>query len=135
MLMRELAIHIPQYTPHRIIYVGNTHKLADSGKTAQDNIKHNWNVYLRGEPGTDLTPFIGAVNFHLHPTFNPALVSVHEPPYEVRRVGWGTFVVNICEFIQTILRSRSLRDGSLCSFVFSTTRLKQQPLHSLSSLS
>ena len=93
--MKELAICIPQYIPHRIIYIGNTHTLVDVGATGQDNTKHKWNVYLCGEPGTDLTPFIAAVYFHLHPTFHPCLVTVHEPPYEVTKVGWGAFVVNI----------------------------------------
>ena len=105
MLMRELTICIPQYIPHRIIYIGNTHALADKtqsvdkGATATDKLKHKWGVYLRGEPGTDLTPFIGAVNFHLHPTFTPSIVTVYEPPYEVNRVGWGTFNINIGKLV------------------------------------
>ena len=31
--------------------------------------------------------------FHLHPTFRDAVVEVAQPPFELKRVGWGTFEI------------------------------------------
>ncbi|KAI6660693.1 hypothetical protein LOD99_10304 [Oopsacas minuta] len=103
MLMKELAIPIPQFIPHRIIYIGNTHEEISTGKQSavdsesatEKKSSHKWTVYLRGEPGTDLTPFIGAVSFHLHTTFKPDVITLYKPPYEVTKVGWGIFNVNL----------------------------------------
>ena len=94
--MRELAVDVPRYVPHRIIYVGNTYTHIQgpqapggdpSGATPPKN-SNKWTVFLRGEEGTDLTPFIDSVSFHLHPTFKPSVVTVNAPPYETTRLGW-----------------------------------------------
>ena len=104
MLMRELAMPIPQFFPHRIIYIGNTHEqLTSQVPTAEQEAatpvknKHKWTVYFRGESGTDLTPFIAYVEFHLHSTFSPPLVTVKAPPYELTKIGWGVFQIKIGE--------------------------------------
>ena len=109
MLMKELATPIPQFIPHRIIYIGNKHEQQVSQLPTPEQeaatpvkTKHRWTVYLRGELGTDLTPFIAHVEFHLHPTFSPPLVTVKTPPYEVTKIGWGVFQVKIGEYISDI---------------------------------
>ena len=33
--------------------------------------------------------------FHLHPDFNPRIVSLSEGPFEVVRTGWGVFDVGV----------------------------------------
>ena len=108
MLMRELAIPIPQFIPHRIIYIGNLHEELATQHSTPEQIaatpvknKHRWTVYFRGESGTDLTPFIAHVEFHLHPTFSPPLVTVKAPPYEITKIGWGVFQVKIGEYMST----------------------------------
>jgi transcription initiation factor IIF auxiliary subunit len=38
---------------------------------------------------------IKQVIFSLHPTFNPSKLVLGKPPFEVRRIGWGTFNIPI----------------------------------------
>jgi YEATS domain-containing protein 4 len=38
---------------------------------------------------------IKKVSFELHPTFNPPSVFVEEKPFEIQRLGWGTFNIEI----------------------------------------
>lgn len=39
--------------------------------------------------------YIDSVIFTLHPTFHKPVVSVNSPPFEVVRLGWGTFEIPI----------------------------------------
>jgi len=48
------------------------------------------------------------VTFHLHPTFAPASVRVAERPFQITRVGWGTFDIGI-EVVTTDGECVSLR--------------------------
>ena len=47
---------------------------------------------MRGE---DLESVVENVVFELHPTFQPARVTLKSPPYEVERTGYGYFTVGI----------------------------------------
>jgi len=38
---------------------------------------------------------INQVTFFLHPTFNPSKIVISKPPFEIRRIGWGTFNIPI----------------------------------------
>ena len=37
--------------------------------------------------------YIELVEFRLHPTFQPSVVRCRQPPFEVRRIGWGVFTI------------------------------------------
>ena len=113
--MKELSIPIPQFLPHRTIYIGNKHKLvspkikpaeqedeevaasADALPETEVKKEDEWVVYLHSDSGTDLYPFIAYVKFHLHPSSNYPVVGINVPPYEVTRIGSRTYEVNIGE--------------------------------------
>eukprot|EP01060_Flectonema_neradi_P017844 TRINITY_DN246_c0_g1_i1.p1 TRINITY_DN246_c0_g1~~TRINITY_DN246_c0_g1_i1.p1 ORF type:complete len:490 (+),score=115.71 TRINITY_DN246_c0_g1_i1:60-1472(+) len=38
---------------------------------------------------------IRSVTYHLHPTFSPSSITVTEAPFEISRVGWGTFTIKV----------------------------------------
>ncbi|KAH3757056.1 hypothetical protein Pelo_11084 [Pelomyxa schiedti] len=66
--------------------------------TSPEQNSHKWVVYVRAPPeaGTaDISAAIHQVEFGLHPTFNPRVVRVDQPPYQLERVGWGTFDVSV----------------------------------------
>ena len=46
-------------------------------------------------PNKNLEGIIKSVTFKLHPTFNPPSVKVCEPPFQVYRLGWGVFDIEI----------------------------------------
>ena len=122
MLMKELSMPIPQFLPHRTIYIGNTHKLVstnirppeqEEGANTIDTDtvvrkQDEWVVYLRSESGTDLYPFIAYVKFYLHPSSNYPVVGINVPPYEVTRIGSRTYEVNIGELSTIITVNRNI---------------------------
>eukprot|EP01105_Mastigella_eilhardi_P013302 TRINITY_DN3022_c0_g1_i3.p1 TRINITY_DN3022_c0_g1~~TRINITY_DN3022_c0_g1_i3.p1 ORF type:complete len:324 (-),score=57.52 TRINITY_DN3022_c0_g1_i3:56-1027(-) len=64
------------------------------GKTKLRNESYHWVAYVRSRHG-HVEELVHHVVFHLHPTFFPKIVTVTEPPFEVRRSGWGTFQLRI----------------------------------------
>ena len=71
------------------LFVGNTH----TAVTATTQNKHEWMVFVRAADG-DVSR-IKSVTFHLHPTFRPKSVVVPSAPFQMRRLGWGTFAIHI----------------------------------------
>jgi hypothetical protein len=60
--------------------------------------KHEWTVYVRLAKGSglrDLVRYIQEVKFVLDESFYPPFVVVRKPPFELTRLGWGTFPVGI----------------------------------------
>lgn len=51
--------------------------------------RHLWSLHLEGSEEAG----VKAVEWHLHPTFSPAVVRVNRPPFALERRGWGTFAV------------------------------------------
>merc|ERR1712091_345900 len=71
--------------------MGNTHK-----EIANTEFPHQWTVFVRGGSGKrDMKSNLGIkeVKFFLHPDFEPPVVVVTKPPYEVTRTGHATFAV------------------------------------------
>jgi len=52
-------------------------------------------LYIRGENGKSLSPFIAKVYIYLHPTFHPSKIVLTQEPFEISRTGWGTFEIDI----------------------------------------
>ena len=78
----------------KILY-GNTHELVPSlvnSDSSESSNKHKWGAFVK-VVGESSDKFISKVNFKLHPTFNPNEVSVNKPPFQISRIGWGTFDV------------------------------------------
>ena len=77
-----------------IYKLGNSHKIVYTDTaTNPTEVKVDWKVYFepvmkRGKSGNAL---IKKVVFHLHQDFVPPSVEVTSPPYELSRIGWGTF--------------------------------------------
>jgi len=65
------------------------HFCVDDEKSGRN--KHSWNLKL--EDGAH--KFVDHVTWILHPTFKDPKVRCSEPPYEIRRIGWGTFIVEV----------------------------------------
>lgn len=69
------------------IYIGNGHRLVRTEDESSN--KHEWLFFVR----PSRTDLIEEVQVFLHPTFRNHKVIVQWAPYEIRRVGWGTFTV------------------------------------------
>jgi len=84
-----------EITLFKKITIGNEHSMvpddiaviAPSGK-----LNNKWKMYVRG---TEVESLIEKVEFGLHPSFQPSKVTVSTAPWEIERVGWGFFVVNV----------------------------------------
>jgi len=68
------------------VLVGNTHESVGSNH-------HKWKIYVEKKEESKYE--IEKVEFRLHPTFQPAAIVVEEEPFELERVGWGTFKVQV----------------------------------------
>jgi len=76
------------------VYIGNKHSLVPAAPGSGNC--HDWTFFVR----PSRTDIIQAVKMNLHPTFRPPSVIRQDPPYEIRRLGWGYFAINA----QVILR-------------------------------
>jgi len=81
------------------LLIGNTHEeiqsMSSSKNMVESNNHHKWVVYVRSLEQVDLAEYVEKVEFRLHPTFFPPVVTVEESPFEVSRIGWGTFEIGI----------------------------------------
>ncbi|EXJ90131.1 hypothetical protein A1O3_03200 [Capronia epimyces CBS 606.96] len=77
------------------VYIGNEHSLIRAH--GDSNNKHHWKFFVR----PSRTDLIEEVQIFLHPTFRNPRVIVHNPPYEIRRLGWGYFTI----FANVILKA------------------------------
>lgn len=69
-----------------MILIGNKHR-AERG--SEDANQHDWTFFVR----TSRPEIVKEVRVNLHPTFRPPRLVLRNPPYEVRRLGWGTFTI------------------------------------------
>lgn len=68
------------------LYIGNTHNRIRNEDMESRN-KHEWKFFIR----TSRNDLIEEVQIFLHPTFRNSRIVQQWPPFEVRRLGWGTF--------------------------------------------
>lgn len=69
-----------------LVLIGNRHQLeADAG----DGNAHDWTFFVR----VSRPELVDRVVVELHPTFRRHTLVLREAPFEVRRLGWGTFVI------------------------------------------
>ncbi|CDW88400.1 yeats family protein [Stylonychia lemnae] len=87
---------------------GNDHKLIPNPKKLNSQHlgeeienKHTWTVFVRivksqGQIiGNEAKKFISKVKFGLHPTFGATEQTVQQEPFQMTKIGWGTFEVPI----------------------------------------
>ena len=86
--------------------IGNTHQLRrhppHASRRNSDDFasNHSWGFFVEvqhPDGSIDLHPdtFIERVLVRLHHSFNPSLLALSSPPFEIQRVGWGRFNVNV----------------------------------------
>ena len=71
------------------LYIGNLHH-----QSRHHRNNHCWTMFISKSP-TDVVPpiTVKCVTYHLHQTFRPNIVTIHEPPFYLARRGWGYFTV------------------------------------------
>ncbi|KAF2127678.1 hypothetical protein P153DRAFT_320077 [Dothidotthia symphoricarpi CBS 119687] len=69
-----------------MILIGNRHRLE---RGTEDANQHDWTFFVR----TSRPDLVKEVRINLHPTFRPPRVVLRNPPFEVRRLGWGYFTL------------------------------------------
>jgi NAD-dependent SIR2 family protein deacetylase len=73
---------------------------------------HNWGFRV-SEEHADL---VESVTYTLHPTFHPPVTTVTEAPFEISRLGWGTFTVHIDVQLTAAARHKRLSADHYLSF-------------------
>lgn len=76
---------------HPTLYIGNLHSLR-APQGGSSNV-HDWTFFVRMEDAEEEARYIERVAIHLHPTFRPSTLNLMQPPFAVRRLGWGYFVI------------------------------------------
>ncbi|KAF2472789.1 uncharacterized protein BDR25DRAFT_219293 [Lindgomyces ingoldianus] len=70
------------------ILIGNRHRLIRTSRADAAN-KHDWTFFVR----FSRPELIQEVSVDLHPTFRPPRLVLTQPPFEIRRLGWGWFTI------------------------------------------
>jgi len=96
------------------LQIGNRHRpaVSSSASSSSDSV-HEWTVFVRTEEARDAND-IERVTFELHKSFELNIVEVHSWPFELTRLGWGTFEVRI----RVRLSRARTKDASLRERVF-----------------
>ncbi|KAJ8117005.1 hypothetical protein OPT61_g1695 [Boeremia exigua] len=71
-----------------MILIGNKHKLV---RSSENENQHDWTFFVR----TSRPELVEEVRVDLHPTFRPPRVVLRRAPYQVRRLGWGYFTLEV----------------------------------------
>lgn len=76
------------------VLVGNSHRIVRGNESADGTRQnsHDWKFFVKFEAGKE--EFVRSVKVNLHPTFHPPSLTLTSPPFEVSRLGWGTFPVS-----------------------------------------
>lgn len=69
-----------------MILIGNKHRRI---RGDEDGCPHEWTFFIR----SSRPELVDHVMVDLHPTFRPRVLRLTDPPYEVRRRGWGWFII------------------------------------------
>lgn len=71
------------------------HKATKKDKTTKEGFTHDWELFIRGEDGTEMVHFTEKVVFILHDSFTKPKRAVKEPPYQIKEQGYAAFIVQI----------------------------------------
>ncbi|EFJ44939.1 hypothetical protein VOLCADRAFT_118534 [Volvox carteri f. nagariensis] len=81
------------YLSHAASSASDSDVSSCTSRSASHRNTHDWTFFIGMDSAEDESEFIERVVVHLHPTFSPSVIVLTEPPFQVRRVGWGIFVV------------------------------------------
>ncbi|XP_049872171.1 protein AF-9 [Pectinophora gossypiella] len=71
------------------------HEASLRSKKTPEGFTHDWEVFVRGQEGADISHFVDKVVFHLHETFPKPRRVVKEPPFSIKESGYAGFVFPI----------------------------------------
>ncbi|KAL6059017.1 YEATS domain-containing protein 4-like [Balamuthia mandrillaris] len=77
------------------LVVGNRYQSYEERVSRGNPNFHEWTVYVAGMEGSDPSHLVERVTFRLHPTFQPNVIKVRRPPFQMTRIGWGTFEIGV----------------------------------------
>lgn len=72
-----------------VILTGNRHQLV--GSPSASGNEHDWTFFVR----LSRPELVSYIRVNLHPTFRPPFLILRSPPFEVRRIGWGYFNIQV----------------------------------------
>jgi hypothetical protein len=102
----------------KLLY-GNKHELILDPKESRSNSecqnKHRWTVFVEAS-NVETKDIIQKVVFGLHPTFGCTKIEVKHNPYELVRVGWGTFDIPIKIYFRKFMKREPLEINHYLSF-------------------
>ncbi|XP_013191936.2 protein AF-9 isoform X2 [Amyelois transitella] len=64
-------------------------------KKTPEGFTHDWEVFVRGQEGSEISHFVDKVVFNLHSTFHKPRRVVKEPPFSLKESGYAGFVIPI----------------------------------------
>ncbi|XP_053612105.1 protein AF-9 [Plodia interpunctella] len=64
-------------------------------KKTPEGFTHDWEVFVRGQEGADISHFVDKVVFNLHNTFHKPRRVVKEPPFSLKESGYAGFLIPI----------------------------------------
>ncbi|XP_039758459.1 protein AF-9 [Pararge aegeria] len=71
------------------------HEASMKSKKTPEGFTHDWEVFVRGQEGADISHFVDKVVFLLHETFPKPRRVVKEPPFSIKESGYAGFVFPI----------------------------------------
>ncbi|XP_050668223.1 protein AF-9 [Leptidea sinapis] len=71
------------------------HEASMRAKTTPKGFTHDWEVFVRGQEGAEISHFVDKVVFHLHETFPKPRRVVKEPPFTIKESGYAGFFLPI----------------------------------------
>ncbi|XP_063830114.1 protein AF-9 [Ostrinia nubilalis] len=71
------------------------HEASLRSKKTPEGFTHDWEVFVRGQEGADISHFVDKVVFHLHETFPKPRRVVKEPPFSIKESGYAGFIFPI----------------------------------------
>jgi NAD-dependent SIR2 family protein deacetylase len=72
----------------QVVEIQQSHSVLEM---ANSHNHHRWSLQVNPAHAK----FVRTVEYKLHSSFNPRVIVVDEEPFEIARIGWGTFVVRI----------------------------------------
>lgn len=60
------------------------HSASRKTKPSKEGFTYDWELFLRGTEGNDITHFVDKIVFNLHESFPKPRRTVKEPPYTVK---------------------------------------------------
>jgi hypothetical protein len=102
----------------KLLY-GNTHKLIENPKKSRTSVdtenKHKWCMFVKAYD-YDSSKVIRKVTFGLHHTFGAKEIEVKSAPFEMIKVGWGSFEIPIKIYFCSWLKMKPLEISHDLSF-------------------